>query len=223
MTSYIPLQQLIAKQCSYLIWLFYFHFRQFRFFLFDKVQILLWAIFFFHQMVALSSSSQSLFSFRVLNLVIRIMWLLLEIGSYLYLDLQFCVRKFSANLSACVNGTVSVSISSGSSTLTISSSESLPSDPSPVTGVVSLKRHISHKCHIVTLTCSEERPEVRYAGLSWITELRVCGFISAMNWWAGLDGWSNGAVVDVVDDTESVGKDARRLRGKFINDESFNI
>ena len=28
--------------------------------------------------------------------------------------------------------------------------------------------------------------------------------------------------MDVVDDTESVGKDARRLRGKFIGD-SFNI
>ena len=62
---------------------------------------------------------------------------IITVVSYLYLNLQFCVRKFSASLSACVNGTVSVSISSGSSTLTISSSESLPSDPSPVTGAVS--------------------------------------------------------------------------------------
>ena len=123
------------------------------------------AVFLFDLLVLFSFSSISFFSFRygsnlafgdllfspnggVAELVSEFIFFsgakfnshvsfIIMVVSYLYLDLQFCVRKFSASLSACVNGTVSVSISSGSSTLTISSSESLPSDPSPVTGAVS--------------------------------------------------------------------------------------
>ena len=67
---HVPLQQLIAEQYSCSICLSYFHFHQFHFFLFDMVQILLSAIFSFRQMVALLSSCQSLFSFRVLNLTV---------------------------------------------------------------------------------------------------------------------------------------------------------